>query len=427
MKVAVISGIIFGFLVLAVGLAQSFTGEYFLATDSGGLTLRLEQTTTGQVIGSLQGNNLSYSLEGQLDDVETDVAYGLMLTPDERFGFEAYLAEAQLYLYVFGVTETGEIDVDNASELIFSRQSGSTTAATNPNPLTPATANPLAGNPIAADPYAGHYSGDGLRLELESSVGQYQGVLEVQGNQYPVIATADSQGLSGTFQVGSNSFSFQANLQGNSLILFSDGVSYTLSKDSASANPLASSAPANPLATPAAAPAPSSPVLASGQHADLSQDDALAFIEALEFSMAQVGYAYSFSPAEQQEILQLLGQNFAALEQHDQVVLSQARDIWQRVQANWTTTSDDDKREFVLAVFILAFGEDTVQQWLASNQGQQAQPLESGGGCSNFDDCAGRFVDEQTWSNTFNSQGCWAAAGCESYDSSTGTFTYNDY
>ena len=35
------------------------------------------------------------------------------------------------------------------------------------------------------------------------------------------------------------------------------------------------------------------------------------------------------------------------------------------------------------------------------------------------------YVDGKTWSDPFNTQSCWAAAGCSSFDSSTGSFDYD--
>ncbi len=173
--------------------------------------------------------------------------------------------------------------------------------------------------------------------------------------------------------------------------------------------------------------------IASGAHAVLMLDDALAFTEALEFVLAQVGYSYRFNDAERQELVHALAQNFPAADEADQVVLAHAREIWTRVQANWATADEADRREFALGVLILAFGEETVRAWAGPGAlAEEGQALGgggggggSGGGCADFDDCAGAFVDQQTWTNTFNAQGCWAAAGCSSYDSSSGSFNYD--
>lgn len=178
------------------------------------------------------------------------------------------------------------------------------------------------------------------------------------------------------------------------------------------------------LPPPSDSPAPQqgSPVIATGAYGSLTQDDAVAFIEALEFVLAQIGYAYTFTDAERGQAYQAIAQNYPQLPQTDQVVLSQARDIWERVQAGWSTATLEEQREFAVGVLVLAFGEETVSQWAGSSTGQ------GGGACTTFEDCTGNLVDGQSWGDTFNAQSCWAAAGCNSYDASTGTFDYDsDY
>jgi len=167
----------------------------------------------------------------------------------------------------------------------------------------------------------------------------------------------------------------------------------------------------------AGAPQSGSPVIAAGPYAQLTQDDAEAFIEALEFALAQVGYAYGLTPAERAQALQAVAQTFPALTQPDQVVLSQARSVWERVKANWAYATLAEQREFVVGVLVLAFGEQTVRQWAGTGGG-------GGGQCRTFEDCAAGYLDGNAALDTLNAQSCWAAAGCEGYDPSTGTFDY---
>lgn len=167
-------------------------------------------------------------------------------------------------------------------------------------------------------------------------------------------------------------------------------------------------------------------VVAVGAYASLSLDNALAFIEAFEFVLSQVGYDYAFTDADRLELVQAVAASYPAAEQVDQLVLADARNIWSRVQANWSTASQEDRIEFALGVLVLAFGEETVAQWVGS--APSASGTSSfGGDCGSFEECTGSLVDGGTWSDTFNSQGCWAAAGCSSFDSSTGSFSYDDY
>ena len=168
------------------------------------------------------------------------------------------------------------------------------------------------------------------------------------------------------------------------------------------------------------------PVIATGAYATLTQDNALAFLEAFEFVLAQIGYAYQFTDSERYELLNAVAQNFPFAEQMDQLVMADARNIWERVATNWPVASEADKREFALGVLILAFGPEAVASWVGpTGAGGGGQSL-GGGNCTTFEDCTSSFVDQETWTDTFNSQGCWAAAGCGGYDASSNTFDYGD-
>ena len=77
---------------------------------------------------------------------------------------------------------------------------------------------------------------------------------------------------------------------------------------------------------------------------------------------------------------------------------------------------------------IRARGEEAVADWVGPTGGAGGgQALGGAGQCATFEDCTGNFVDEQTWTDTFNAQGCWAAAGCGGFDATTNTFDYEGY
>jgi hypothetical protein len=183
--------------------------------------------------------------------------------------------------------------------------------------------------------------------------------------------------------------------------------------------------PAEPVAPAPTAPsaADASPVLAVGAHGQLTEDAARAFLEALEFVLAQIGAPYVFPEAERRAALEELARSFPLAEPEEQRVLADARFVWTRVQANWASASLDEQREFALGVLALAFGEEAVESWVGASRAPGGGG--DSAGCASFDDCAGAYVDGQTWSDTFNTQSCWAAAGCSSFDASTGTFEYD--
>jgi len=189
------------------------------------------------------------------------------------------------------------------------------------------------------------------------------------------------------------------------------------------ATPAGVGRPPAPRATGAAAPAPSE-VLATGAYATLTRDNALAFIEAFEFILGEIGYAYSFTDAERSQMLGAIAESYPAADQMDQLVMAQSREIWKRVRINWHAASEAEQREFALGVLIIALGEEAVRSWVGRDGGG-GQALGEGGACTSFEDCTSSFVDEQTWNDTFNAQGCWAAAGCSGFDASTGSFDYD--
>lgn len=427
--------IIFSLFVFSFALASHFTGTYTLPTDQGGVILSLEHNSDGSLTGVMEGAGNSMVLEGFADP---DGGYGDISSPDGVIAFEVYLNEddSLLGLYFFEYDASGEPDVDTVQEYVFERQSYTanlatpasatpTTATANNNPLAPTQpANPLgAGNPLAqTDPLVGRFSDNAVALTLQGGNGTYSGQLEFNAQTFPITAQGSAEGLTGSFESGGNSFPFEAQLQGNTLSFATGGTSYTLSKAQEPSNPLAS----NNANLNIKQPDPQSPVLVQGQYASLTQDNALAFVEALEFSLSQIGYAYSFSEAEKQQMYAAIVQEYPVASKEDQLVLAQARDIWNRVQVNWASSSPQDQQTFILGVLVLAFGEETVQQ----NLGQSGQATASSGGgslpCSSVDTCMST-LDPDGYSDMVAAQGCWASAGCESYDSSTDTYTYDDF
>lgn len=429
-------------LWFSFAFASHFTGTYSLSADSVTLTLILQHSENGTLLGELNGSGERLSLTGMTD---SEGGYGEVTTSNGVLGFEAYLSEDDKLLgfYLFEMTASGEVDQDSVQELIFERQSheanlgqtfaspapsatpGTATAEGN-NPLAPSpSANPLApNNPLATtDPLLGTFSDSNVSLTLQTDGQRYSGQLEFNGQSYPVIAQGSAQALQGEFESGGNRFPFEATLQGSNLQFTTGGSLYSLEKQAVNAVPLAHF-PTSPLTPNIKRPDPTSAILAKGQFAELSQDNALAFLEALEFSLVQVGFSYTFTDNDRQQVLQVLVQEYPQASKEDQLVLSQARDIWNRVQTNWTSSSQQDQHIFILGVLTLAFGEETVQQNLG--QGSTSAGNVGSSGCDQIEDCMSKYNPE-AYSDMVAAQGCWASAGCTDYDSSTDTYTYEDY
>lgn len=299
----------------------------------------------------------------------------------------------------------------------------------------------------AAQPLAGTYRGASdagpTTVVLEQVGGALVGTLDAPGLRFGLEGEVrDGVGL-GWVTTGQGTAGFEAHVQGDTLGL------YLFELDAAGGpvagsvieliltRVVAASAPPAPaevgptlggLGSPPGTAAVASPVLAHGAHGRLTEDAAHAFLEALEFVFAEIGVPYVFPEAERRAAVAALASAYPAASREEQLVLADARAIWERVRANWAGADLEARREFALGVLALAYGEETVAEWVGTHAGTPSGDGATGGGtgCATFEDCAGAYMDGQTWSDTFRTQGCWAAAGCQGYDVGTGTFDYGE-
>jgi hypothetical protein len=317
------------------------------------------------------------------------------------------------------------VDVMNLLPAPASYRLSVTAAATDGAPRGPAATgvNPLA--PGGGDPLLGTFEGDGLRVTVRSRPGGYEGELTLGGQAYAYEAGGEAGQLVGVFVAGGNTFAFSATLAGDVLTVESGGARYRTRRMGD-----APEEPRNPLGGGAGSGStPDDPVLARGAHATLTRDNADAFIDALAFSLAQAGYQEAVSEADRRAMLEALAGNFPSLGAAEQAILSQAREVWARVQAHWPSASAAEREEFVIGVFVLAFGEEAVRQAIGGGPGGTRAGGGAGGGpasCGTIDECMSTYAPE-AYQDTINAQGCWAAAGCESYDPEFNTFTYDSY
>lgn len=165
--------------------------------------------------------------------------------------------------------------------------------------------------------------------------------------------------------------------------------------------------------------------LARGRHATLLEPDALAFVEALEYVLALLGLPEAFTPEEREDVLEYLPDGFVSQPRLEQLALADAGAIWAAVQANWATSSEQDRRTFALGLVTLAYGEASVQAWLGvDGRAGRAGPLDGSASCDSVEACLLAFVDTRTWRASAAAQGCWAIAGCRGYDHARGAFEY---
>jgi hypothetical protein len=121
--------------------------------------------------------------------------------------------------------------------------------------------------------------------------------------------------------------------------------------------------------------------LAYGPGGTLTRDAAEAFVEALEFTLAELGAPASFGPDQRVEIHQALAAGFGGLTHDDQTVLAEFRGIWTLTRQSWATLALEDKRQFARAVLAVAFGEGAADRALGS----------TGGDTGTFEDRASDF------------------------------------
>ena len=390
-----------------VGIGQPISGVMTAATD--------EQIVFHTYVVTVAAGtpNLTIKLSGDGADLDLAVKFG---TPILDYNDVDHLDTSDepnpSYTVIDPPAGVIYIDVLNLVPQAAAYQLNVTVGAAAANPFSPTT--------DALDPFIGTFEGEGLSVTVTGGSGQYQGQLVLDGQSFPFVASSGGELMEGTFQSGGQSYPFVATLQGEILYVESGGGLYATVR---SGDAVAPPPPSNPLGgNGATVPNPNDPVIAQGSYGTLTQDNALAFIEALEFSLQQVGYTSTFSAADRQQLLQALTQNYAQGEPSDQAVLAQARLVWNQVQNNWTVASDADKRQFIIGVFILAFGPEAVQQAMGTGGGGAGAA--GGGVCNDIDTCISAYSDPEAYQDTVNAQSCWAAAGCSDYDPGSNDFTY---
>lgn len=296
---------------------------------------------------------------------------------------------------------------------------------------------PIAAAQGLSGTYRGTIPAGEVMVTLHLASENLTGTLSGPGIELALLGTAEGDAAYGLAYQGDEFIAFEAYLTGDAMVIYlfeldesgspagGDVIELALTRQGVT--PTTRAAP-EPL-VPDHSAAPGSPlgdtVLAVGSYGNLTLDNAKAFIEALEFVLDQIGYVYELTEADRAQALEELAAGYPAAAPEDQAILAQAREVWERVKINWHAATTDEQEEFALGVLVLAFGEDTVRSWLSS--GSSGGGLGATTACATFEDCTSSFMDQQTWSNTFNTQGCWAAAGCGGYDPSTNTFSYDGY
>lgn len=307
------------------------------------------------------------------------------------------------------------------------------------NPLAAGSTNPLA----AADPFQGEFTGDTLSASVRKTADGYAGTLSLEGRSYDFEARASGSSLSGSFRAGEDSFPFAAELKddGGTLEVETGGAQYALTRagNQGSAAATAALASPKPSTAPNKSKGPSlfggaktsgkeeNDMLAKGSTASLSRDAAVAYVEALHFSLYQVGENGMVAELPQATVIEALANEFPSFDPETQRELANARAIWTETLDGWASSSPEDQLEFVTEMLGLA-GFDTSGLYAA-------QPGASGAGATNGASNSGasyapylsfnQTADEIERESYINSGATDAGDGTyEVYDASSDSYTY---
>ena len=223
------------------GLAQPLVGTFNSESPLGTTTMTVSQQGT-TVTGSLSGA-ASARFQGEWDGT---VAVGnFTLTADGSSVDFAFALEPTATGVLLGLAEyrpnSREPNTDTLTVFEYQRVQG---AASSPPAAAP-------GNPLSPDqppqPLAGSYSDGQVGLTLEGDGIDFSGTLSVSGQAFQVSARLQGGELIGQFGSG---FGFSARLDGEVLVLTSDGASYRLARQGGP--PARALTPATPPTTTAA-------------------------------------------------------------------------------------------------------------------------------------------------------------------------------
>ena len=238
-----------------------FGGEYAIQTETGPMTLSLQEDADGRVTGTMtDSSGGKYNLDGAIN-AASGMVMGILVAPN---GTQAMFKVQPMTEGVgFAFTPVGggqNASLENAQMFTFTRTGG---ASGGGMPPSATGGNPLArGAQGAGDPFTGTFADGKMQVQLSGGGGRYQGQIQFQGQSFPLTAQSpDGRSLTGKFSSGADSFEFTGSLQGATLNFVTGGTTYQLRRQGgappAAVNPLGGSAArSNPGASGAAAVQP---------------------------------------------------------------------------------------------------------------------------------------------------------------------------
>lgn len=134
----------------------------------------------------------------------------------------------------------------------------------------------------------------------------------------------------------------------------------------------------------------SSQYLAEGVGGRLTEENAHAYVDALEFIHSEMGQPKVFSHNDRQAIISNLASSFSSFPSDLQRDLSNARSLLTQYQSSWHSIGSEEQRAFAYSVLAIAYGEQSASQALGYGQGGSGG---SSGGSSYYSDGASYVSD----------------------------------
>jgi hypothetical protein len=259
--------------------------------------------------------------------------------------------------------------------------------------------NPLDSGMALADRYVGEFSDGNLTLTARKTASGYVGRISQGGAVFPFSATSQHGSVVGSFTNADQQFPFVFSLQDGKMVLETGSSRYFLSRVSDSTNPPGFAATADQ-------------VLAEGRYAQLTQSNAEAFVDAVEFALHNKGMSLAFFGIDRGQFMNMTAENFAKGSREAQLAIARATQMWQGVKARWPDMSDDERKDFIREMVVLAWGEQILQ---AMGLGKFASLLTMPRMRSPSSSAAADTVSD-----------CWGAAGCLVYEPETDKYIYRD-
>lgn len=195
--------------------AQNFSGTWSVPTGTGAnLSLQLRQDAAGRITGTLTGNT-AFQVQAQIQNGQLA---GYAVAAGGRLYMEGQLQGEGLVLALAEVGADGQPQAQTARTVLMTR------TAAGPAPRLGARGG------ASSDPYVGTFSNGDLTISLTRNAQGYAGTASYQGAQYQLAAQLAGDRVSGTYQANGQNAPFQAQVQGDAMVLATNDGTFQLQR-----------------------------------------------------------------------------------------------------------------------------------------------------------------------------------------------------